>query len=116
MQWTEEWQNPTFAGFARYNKWYKVAPVCEYARSTYREPAIESGSSARSNQRNVMKSCLAVAALLLSIGGGGFVLQAQTADGMAPFIMDHRAAALSHSPIDVSFLLDAPAGRHGFIQ
>ena len=29
---------------------------------------------------------------------------------------DHRAAALKHSPVDVSFLLDAPAGKHGFIQ
>ncbi|MHB8888041.1 MAG: hypothetical protein ACYC46_04425 [Acidobacteriaceae bacterium] len=35
---------------------------------------------------------------------------------MVPFTMDHRRAALSHSPVDVSFLLDAPAGKHGFIQ
>ena len=40
----------------------------------------------------------------------------QSTDGMAPFTMDHRSALLSHSPVDVSFLLDAPAGKHGFIQ
>ncbi|MEK7751090.1 MAG: hypothetical protein AAB654_04180, partial [Acidobacteriota bacterium] len=33
---------------------------------------------------------------------------------LAPFPMDWRAAA--PSPADVSFLLDAPAGKHGFIQ
>ncbi len=32
---------------------------------------------------------------------------------LKPFVMDHRAAA--SSPADVSFLLDAPAGKHGFI-
>jgi hypothetical protein len=35
---------------------------------------------------------------------------------MAPFSMDHRRAALTHSPVDVSFLLDAPAGKHGFVK
>jgi hypothetical protein len=30
--------------------------------------------------------------------------------------MDHRAGFPSRSPVDVSFLLDAPAGRHGFIK
>src|SRR6202789_70746 len=35
---------------------------------------------------------------------------------MAPFAMDHRRAALAHSPVDVSFLLDAPAGKHGFVK
>jgi hypothetical protein len=33
-----------------------------------------------------------------------------------PGSMDHRRATLSHSPVDVSFLLDAPAGKHGFIK
>jgi hypothetical protein len=41
---------------------------------------------------------------------------AQGAPGMVPFALDHRRAAESHSPVDVSFLLDAPAGKHGFIQ
>lgn len=30
--------------------------------------------------------------------------------------MDHRAGFAAHSPVDVSFLLDAPAGRHGFVH
>ena len=32
--------------------------------------------------------------------------------------MDHRKAPLDHSasPVDVSFLLDAPAGKHGFVH
>jgi hypothetical protein len=41
---------------------------------------------------------------------------AQGAPGMVPFALDHRRAAESHSPVDVSFLLDAPAGKRGFIQ
>ena len=40
-------------------------------------------------------------------------LYAQTQAGMAPFSMDPRAGARAHSPVDVSFLLDAPAGKHG---
>lgn len=30
--------------------------------------------------------------------------------------MDHRAGLAAPSPVDVSFLLDAPAGKHGFIH
>ena len=41
---------------------------------------------------------------------------AQGTPGMVPFSLDHRRAAESHSPVDVSFLLEAPAGKHGFIQ
>ena len=33
---------------------------------------------------------------------------------LRPFVMDHRAA--SSSPADVSFLLDAPAGKDGFVR
>jgi hypothetical protein len=40
---------------------------------------------------------------------------AQWDDGLLkPFVMDHRAAGVS--PADVSFLLDAPAGKAGFIR
>jgi hypothetical protein len=40
---------------------------------------------------------------------------AQWDDGLLkPFAMDHRAA--SSAPADVSFLLDAPAGKQGFIR
>ncbi len=41
---------------------------------------------------------------------------AQGTPGMVPFSLDHRRATESHSPVDVSFLLEAPAGKHGFIQ
>ncbi|HEY1464114.1 MAG TPA: hypothetical protein VGF44_11915 [Terriglobales bacterium] len=41
-----------------------------------------------------------------------------TAQTLQPFTMDHRKASLNHSasPVDVSFLLDAPAGKHGFVR
>jgi len=35
---------------------------------------------------------------------------------LLPFTVDHRKALLAHSPVDVSFLLDAPAGKHGFVR
>ncbi len=41
------------------------------------------------------------------------VLSAQTQAGMVPFSMEPRSGAVGHSPVDVSFLLDAPAGKHG---
>ena len=44
------------------------------------------------------------------------VLCAQNQSGMTPFSMDHRRGAISPSPVDVSFLLDAPAGKHGFVK
>ncbi|HTV16217.1 MAG TPA: hypothetical protein VME68_15960 [Acidobacteriaceae bacterium] len=31
-------------------------------------------------------------------------------------MMDHRAGFAGHSPVDLSFLLDAPAGKHGFVH
>ena len=50
--------------------------------------------------------------LLLLSSTGAF---AQWDDGLLrPFVMDHRHGA--SSPADVSFLLDAPAGKNGFIQ
>ncbi|MEO8561831.1 MAG: hypothetical protein ABI601_07130 [bacterium] len=43
------------------------------------------------------------------------VARAQWNDSLlAPFVMNHRAAAAS--PADVSFLLEAPAGKHGFVR
>src|ERR1700735_2966834 len=35
---------------------------------------------------------------------------------LTPFSVDYRAGMAGHSPVDVSFLLDAPAGHHGFIH
>ncbi len=43
-------------------------------------------------------------------------LHGQDQRGMAPFSMDHRRGFAAASPVDVSFLLDAPAGKHGFIR
>ena len=54
-----------------------------------------------------------VASVLLLLSGP---IRAQDTAGMVPFTLDHRRAMESHSPVDVSFLLDAPAGRHGFIR
>ena len=34
---------------------------------------------------------------------------------LQPFVLDHRRGALQQSPVSVSFLLDAPAGKHGFV-
>jgi len=39
----------------------------------------------------------------------------QGTDALVPFTMDHRRGAAQPSPVDVSFLLDAPAGKHGFL-
>ena len=46
----------------------------------------------------------------------GIRVHAQSQSGMAPFSMDHRRGALAASPVDVSFLLDAPAGKRGFVK
>jgi hypothetical protein len=53
------------------------------------------------------------AALLLP---SSYRLPAQTDDALQPFTIDHRKAFGVHSPVDVSFLLDAPAGKHGFVR
>jgi hypothetical protein len=54
--------------------------------------------------------------LLLILPIFSLPLYAQSQNGMVPFAMDHRRGALAPSPVDVSFLLDAPAGKHGFIK
>ena len=67
-------------------------------------------------ERELMRIPIAAAAFILCAAVTRVDLPAQTTSGMAPFSMDHRRGALSASPVDVSFLLDAPAGKHGFIQ
>jgi hypothetical protein len=62
--------------------------------------------------RNRLRIYLFAAGLLLSASG----MPAQTSAGLQPFTIDHRKALLAHSPVDVSFLLDAPAGKHGFVR
>ncbi|MGC2299789.1 MAG: hypothetical protein WA476_13365 [Acidobacteriaceae bacterium] len=63
-----------------------------------------------------MKFLVAAATFALCAALSFVDVGAQTTTGMAPFTMDDRRGALSASPVDVSFLLDAPAGKHGFIQ
>jgi hypothetical protein len=41
---------------------------------------------------------------------------AQDQGGMMPFAMDHRRGFTTPSPVDLSYLLDAPAGKHGFLR
>ena len=43
-------------------------------------------------------------------------MPAQADPALQPFTIDYRKAQLAHSPVDVSFLLDASAGKHGFIR
>ena len=62
-----------------------------------------------------MRNCLRFA-LALFVVAWRPPIPAQSTDGMAPFAMDHRAGFLSKSPVNVSFLLDAPAGKHGFVK
>ena len=63
-----------------------------------------------------MRFSAASIAVLLLASAASIGLYAQTTAGMVPFSMDHRRGAQSTSPVDVSFLLDAPAGKHGFIE
>ena len=67
-----------------------------------------------------MKIAPAAVALLLAATSVALSAQSsagpQSTAGMVPFSMDHRRGALSPSPVDVSFLLDAPAGKHGFLE
>jgi hypothetical protein len=63
--------------------------------------------------RHMRFAPLATAAFLLISCTG---ISAQSAPALVPFSLDHRRAMESRSPVDVSFLLDAPAGKHGFIR
>jgi hypothetical protein len=60
-----------------------------------------------------MKIAPALVALLLATN---LALSAQSTPGLVPFSMDYHRGARAPSPVDVSFLLDAPAGKHGFIE
>lgn len=62
-----------------------------------------------------MRYCLGMALALCAVAWSPQI-PAQSTDGMTPFQMDHRAGFHSQSPVDVSFLLDAPAGKHGFVR
>jgi hypothetical protein len=56
--------------------------------------------------------CLFTTWLVLTASG----MSAQPDTALRPFTMDHRKASGVQSPVDVSFLLDAPAGKHGFVR
>ena len=62
--------------------------------------------------KNRLRIDLFAAWLLLSAWG----MTAQTDVALQPFTIDHRKALGAGSPVDVSFLLDAPAGKHGFVR
>jgi hypothetical protein len=66
-------------------------------------------------ERIPMRFCV-VAALASALALAPHSAAAQSAAGMVPFTLDHRKAMERRSPVDVSFLLDAPAGRHGFLR
>jgi hypothetical protein len=58
---------------------------------------------------------------LVSAGlvGAAALAPGQTAGSppaLAPYAVDHRAGFAARSPVDLSFLLDAPAGRQGFVH
>lgn len=63
-----------------------------------------------------MRNCLPVIALAPAAAALSSLSCSQSTNEMAPFARDHRRALDSHFPLDVSFLLDAPAGRHGLIR
>jgi len=59
-----------------------------------------------------LRRTLALASLLALVPAA---TRAQGRDGLlVPFTMDHRAA--DATSLDLSFLLDAPAGKHGFVR
>jgi hypothetical protein len=63
------------------------------------------------------RSWTALAALIfLLLGAYACPGQSGSAPAMQPFTMDHRADIGTSSLADLSFLLDAPAGHHGFIR
>src|SRR3984957_17783354 len=62
--------------------------------------------------KNRLRIYLFAAWLLLCARG----MPAQSDAVLQPFTIDHRKALGAHSPVDVSFLLDAPAGKHGFVR
>jgi hypothetical protein len=64
--------------------------------------------------RNRLSLCVYLFAVWPLLFASG--TRAQTDPNLQPFTIDHRKALLAPSPVDVSFLLDAPAGNHGFVR
>lgn len=63
-----------------------------------------------------MRNLLRIFAFVLALLLAAWALPAQTYQDLQPFTIDHRKGFLARSPVDVSFLLDAPAGKHGFVR
>jgi hypothetical protein len=63
---------------------------------------------------NIRNFSLPCAVLAVSLSAAAACAQNQS--GMKPFAMDHRRGFQTPSPVDLSFLLDAPAGKHGFLR
>ena len=61
---------------------------------------------------------MAAGSTFIPMGPGSLAAQnsQQGHAGFSPFTMELRCGALARSPVDVSYLLDAPAGKHGFVQ
>jgi hypothetical protein len=62
--------------------------------------------------RNRRHICVFAAWLLIV----AYQVAAQPDVALHPFTLDHRKGIQVHSAVDVSFLLDAPAGKHGFVH
>ena len=60
-----------------------------------------------------LKACL-LCAQSTAVDSQAAVRQSLPAN-LQPFVLDHRRGALKPSPVSVEFLLDAPAGKHGYV-
>jgi hypothetical protein len=64
----------------------------------------------------IKSHCFNLLILAWALVTASSLLRGQSPQSMTPFSMDHPRAAQTHSPVDVSFLLDAPAGKDGFVK
>ncbi|HEY6447740.1 MAG TPA: hypothetical protein VIY53_14860 [Acidobacteriaceae bacterium] len=67
------------------------------------------------NRRTLTAAGLTLAASLLAAGAAAQT-STPAAPALVPYVVDHRAGLAQRSPADLSFLLDPPAGHHGFIH
>src|ERR1700691_744602 len=107
--------DPTFVGFGVACDPIHLVPGAECVSPDHSITPEHSIVSMLPVERRLVRISLTAVTFLLCAALPHVDLPAQTTAGMAPFTMDHRRA-LAASPVDVSFLLEAPAGKHGFIQ
>jgi hypothetical protein len=75
--------------------------------------------SRRLNRPGLVAAGITLAAsLLASIAAAQATASspAPSVPALVPYVVDHRAGFAQHSPVDLSFLLDPPAGNHGFVH